>query len=158
MATSVGHVLRELCAAPLQAATEAEADYRRIWGRWLADQKALIAKLPDAQQNAVDYAALLQTAPVVSVNSQVDLAVSMRIASVKDTSASGDVGISVGAVQASGSFGFASRTTEESMLQAATSVVLSNNEQNLIDYLARFNLAPADAAGLDQAIALLKDE
>ena len=158
MTTSISGVLKELCSAPLEAAVQAEADYRTIWLKWIEGEIAMINTLDDATKQDIDWMKILGSAPAISVNSKVDLAITMRIASVKEVTAKGEVGLAVGPIHASGGVGFMSRSTTESTLQASTSVVLSNNEQNLLDYLGKHNITPTDPTQLDKAVALLKAE
>ena len=155
MTTSVSGVLREMCSAPLDAAVKAEADYRKIWHIWIIGKKAMIDGLDEETKKGINWMKLFETAPAVSVNSKVDLAITMRITSVKEITASGEAGLSVGPIHASGGFGFMTRTATESTLQASTSVVLSNNDQNLLDYLGKHNISPTDPTQLDKAVALL---
>jgi len=155
MATSVSSVLREMCSAPLDAAVKAEADYRAIWLKWIEGKIAMIDGLDEETKKGVDWMKLFETAPAISLNSKVDLAITMRITSVKEITAKGEVGLSVGPIHASGGFGFMTRTATESTLQASTSVVLSNNDQNLLDYLGKHNITPTDPT---KAVALLKRE
>lgn len=155
MTTKVSSVLKELCSAPLEAAVEAESEYRRIWLKWLQGKQAMIKNLDDETKAGINWHDIFAVAPAITVNSTVDLAISMRVASVKEVSAEGQIGLSIGPVHASGGFGFVNRSTSESTLQAATSIVLSNNEQNLLDYLGKHNIVPSKDK-LETAINFLK--
>lgn len=153
--TSISSAIRELYSAPLEAVVRAEEDYRRIWADWLRLKRELVTEKGRVREG-VDLVALLQAAPAVRLDGRVDIAVTMRIASVRGTEGGGSAGLQLGPIHASGSFGFVNRTTEESVLQASTVVVISNTDQTLADYLAKHNLTVADAAGLDQAIGFLE--
>ena len=155
MSTSVANVLTEMCSAPLDAAVKAEREYRAIWKEWLAEKIAWYNSLSDAEKKQVNLSELLKVAPAIEANSRVDMAVTMRIASTKETSAGGKAGLAVGPFHVSGNFGTVSRSSEESVLQASTSVTLSNMGQDLSSYLSQHNIKPTDAAGLDQAIQFL---
>ncbi|HEX6746537.1 MAG TPA: hypothetical protein VF092_04520 [Longimicrobium sp.] len=152
---SVATVLRELYSAPLEAAVAAESEYRRIWATWLREQLALVTDAAGDLRPGVDLAALLQTAPVVRVDGRVDVAITMRIAAVRESQGGVSGGLQLGPIHASGSFGFMNRTTEESVLQASTVVVISNTDQSLVDYLAKHNVPVPDADGVKNAIAFL---
>ena len=157
MEKDVRGVLRELCTAPLDAAVKAEADYRAIWLEWLEEKIRIVKSMEGVDLGDV-WKKLFESAPAVSVNSRVDLAVTLRITSVKEFSAEGRIGLTVGPIYASGGFGFMSRTTTESTLQASTSVVLSNNEQNLLDYLGKHNIKSTDPNLPENAKKLLTGE
>jgi hypothetical protein len=129
-------VFQELFSAPLEAATKAEADYRRIWADWLEWKYQLVKKDDDNFKDGVQWDSLLETAPVVDLDQVVEVGVTLRIASVTERNASGSLGIGVGPIHISGGFGFVNRTTQESLMQASTRVTITNNRKDLKQYLA----------------------
>jgi hypothetical protein len=144
-------VFREMFTAPLKAAVEAEKDYRRIWADWLEVQKKLLPNTPDA----VIPKELLFLAPVLDLNGVVEVGVTMRIAGVnkKDIALGG--GISVGPIHVTGTFGFSSQNTQESVFQAHARFTLSNCKADLSNFLTVHNLTLAKVADLDVAIKKL---
>jgi hypothetical protein len=155
-ATSITNVMTELFSAPLEAAVKAETQYRRIWADWMTYQLALATKEDGKElRDGVDLEELLKTAPVVSVDGTVELAITMRIAGVREFSGGLGVGLAIGPVYASGNFGFMSRTTEESVFQAQAKFTLSNTGKSLTGYLDQLKLTPAKPDEVVNAISEL---
>lgn len=154
--TSLTHVFRELFAAPLDAVTQSEADYRRIWADWLEGQLKLVSDKNGKLKPGVDLAKLLDTAPIISLDGAIDVAITMRIASVNEFSVKGEGGMGVGPVYASGGFGFSNRSSQESLFQASTRYTMSNTNQNLKSYLTERNIPIANASDVNNAVALLR--
>ncbi|NJM55608.1 MAG: hypothetical protein HC841_06570 [Verrucomicrobiae bacterium] len=160
MATaSISKIMSELFTAPLDAVVNSEAEYRRIWVRWLRERLELVTeKAADGTtrlREGVNVAGLLTEAPAVSLDGVVEMSITMRIASVKQREGSLGIGVALAPAQVSGSFGFMSRTAEESVFQAQARFTLSNTERNLASELAGFGLKPADIASLENAMKLL---
>lgn len=152
-AASISAVLTDLFSAPLKAVVDAESKYRQIWADWMAFQMTLLTKEDGKTlRDGVNLADVLRTAPAVSLDGVIDLAITMRIASVKELSAGLDVSVGVGPVYASGNFGFMSRTTEESTFQAQAKFTLSNTQKNLATLLEQYKLTPTDPATLTKAV------
>ena len=153
---TLSSVLGELYTAPLDAAIRAEREYRRIWASWLTFKKSLVTDTNGALLPGINLSELLNTAPVVTVDGKVEVAITMRIASVKQVEVGVQGGLSLGPIYASGSFGFLNRSSAESTLQASTSVVLSNANRNLVEYLGDHQVKVTDPATLDKAIKFLE--
>lgn len=130
-------ILNTLFTAPVKASVMAEAEYRKVWIEWLDRTEKLIpADAPEAVQKAV-IEAQLDMAPIMKFEAAIDLGVTMRLVSIKEGSGGGSLGLNVGAFQVSGSFGFMSSNTSESILEARARYQLSNtNEQTLRGFLA----------------------
>ena len=147
---SLTSVLSEIYTAPLQAAVDAELQYRRIWADWLRLKQRL------APADA-DWSELSKTAPVVKVDARIEIAITMRISSAKEFKAGISAGLVLGPIHASGTFGFVGRSAQESVLQASTSVVLSNNDKDLSGFLAENNIKLAEASDVDSVVERLLD-
>jgi len=156
--TSLTSVLRELFAAPLDAATQAEANYRQIWAAWLSDLKNLVVDESGEVKSGVNLPEMIKTlSPTIALDGKVDLAVTMRVASVQEKSGTFQAGLSLAPIFASGSFSSSATQTEESVLKASTSFVLSNTNRDLSTFLDKNKLTPTDVKELDNAIKFLKN-
>lgn len=156
--TSITNVMTELFYAPLEAAVQAEKQYRRIWADWMTFQLALATE-DDGKtlRSGVDPKALLKTAPAVSMDGVIELAITMRVAGVKETRGKIGAGLSIGPIYTSGGFGFMSRTTEESVFQAHARFTLSNTGKNLTDYLEQYKLPVTRPEDVNSAIKELSN-
>lgn len=154
--TSLTNVFRELFVAPLSAATTTEEDYRRIWADWLDQQLKLLSDDSGKLKPGVDLNKLLETAPVVNLDSVIEVGITMRIASVKEFDANLQVGLSLGPIYGSGGFGFVNRTSQESVFQASTRYTISNFERNLGKYLKDRNIVLAKPDDMQTAIDILR--
>jgi len=152
---SISSVMSDLFNAPLQAAVKADAGYMKAWAQWLTFKKPLFLDENGTLLPGVDINTILNTAPVVSLNGKIDLAITMRITDVQKTDTSLSGGLSVGPVFASGSFGFQRESTQESLFQAAASFVLSNQEKSLAGFMADHGLHPANGDEVNHLIATL---
>ena len=153
----ISDALGDLFRTPLRAVVEAEADYRRIWASWLEAKRAMLVKPgTDELKDGVDMAAVLAVAPVVDLNGKYDIAITKRIAEVKESQGGVSGGLSVGPIHASGTYGFANQRSQESTFQAATSITISNAKMDLSEYLAQHRINVTDPASLDAAVKLLK--
>ena len=155
---SIGHAVSDLIQAPLEAVLDAETKYLQLWKKRLETIKDLYVEA-GTLKNGADLATLVeQSAPVVQLEGKIDMGLTMRIAGVSEKSGGLGAGLAVGPVHASGSFGFVSRSTHESIFQAASSFIVANKQFSLKDYLktAKINLAtPQD---LTAAIEHLGDD
>ncbi len=127
-------IINTLFTAPVEASLMAEEGYRRIWIEWLKK----LAKILDGTGGGKDLIeSHLDMAPVMKFEAAIDVAITMRIVTVKETSGGGGLGLAVGPFQASGQFGFSNQNTSDSTLSARARYQLSNtNEQTLRGYLA----------------------
>ncbi|MDX8392405.1 MAG: hypothetical protein R8K53_07550 [Mariprofundaceae bacterium] len=153
---SISSVIGDLFNAPLQAAVKADAEYMRIWAKWLEFKKPLFLDGKGKPLPGVDISKMLETAPVVNLNGKIDLAITMRITDVKETNASLSGGLSVGPVFASGSFGFHSESTQESLFQAAASFLMSNQKKSLPNFLSDHNLTLTDGDSVTNIVNKLE--
>ncbi len=154
--TSLISVFRELFVAPLSAACESEEDYRRIWAKWLTDQKKLLADASGAWPPGLDVQKFLASAPVIHLDGAIEVGITMRIAGVQEFNAEVKAGLSLGPIYAAGGFGFVSRTTQESIFQASTRYVISNSERDLQKYLEAHSIPVQEAKDLENAIKMLE--
>lgn len=148
---SLSSVLSGLFTAPLNAATQAEADYRTIWAEWLEKK---LAKFDEADRANVTFDQLFTECPVVDVSGRVDLSLSMRIASVSEKGGQAGAGLQLGPVHAGGSFNFMSRESEESLFRAAASFTVTNTGGDLRKLLEDANISMDDGK-VDEAIKFL---
>jgi hypothetical protein len=157
MATiSISKVFSELFAAPLRAVVEAEEEYLRIW---IARLKVIEKVISKDKKKAVNVADLIeQYVPVVRIEGKIDTGLTMRIVGVREMRATVSAGLALGPIHASGGFGFASRTTHESVFQASTSFALSNKEFSLKDYLDAAKIAMVEPEDLVRAIKHLETD
>jgi len=160
--TSITDVLSELFSAPLEAAVNAEIEYRRIWAKWLSYQRALITEKEGdeeegskkTEQQLLD---LLKTAPEISIDGVINLEITMRIAGVRETSVGFGGGLSLGPIYGSGNYGFMNRATEESVFRANAKFTLTNASRNLTALLEHNDLLPlTKAEEVKNAIAELE--
>lgn len=154
--TSLTNVFRELFAAPLNAVTRTEKDYRQIWAEWLEDQLKLLVTSDGKLRAGVDLQKVLDTAPIITLDGVIEVGITMRIASVQEFNASADVGLAVGPIFTSGGFGFMNRTSQESVFQASARYTISNHDKNLNKYLADRNIPVTNPKEVSSAIELLK--
>ena len=154
--TSLTNVFRELFVAPLNAVTQAEADYRQIWAAWLEDQLRLLATPDGKLKEGASLEKVLDTAPIINLDGVIEVGITMRIASVQEFNASADVGLAVGPIFVSGGFGFMNRTTQESIFQASARFTLSNHEKNLKKYLMDRNIPVTNPKEVSNAVDILK--
>ena len=153
---SIHSVITDLFNAPLQAAVKADAEYLKIWAKWLTFKKGLMFN-GDTPIDGVDINEVLKTAPVVELNGNIDLAITMRIAEVKETSTSLSAGITVGPIYASGGYGMDKKSTQESIFQASSTFVLSNQKKDLTGFLKKHNLTIASASDVENVVAKLTE-
>lgn len=152
---SLTSVFRELFVAPLSAACASEQDYRRIWAQWLTDQKKVLAGENGELPPDLDLKKFLACAPVVHLDGAIEVGITMRIAGVQEFNAELKAGLSLGPIYGAGGFGFASRTSQESVFQASTRYVISNSERDLQKYLDAHSIPVQEPKDLDKAISAL---
>ncbi|CAM2067890.1 hypothetical protein SCOR_21095 [Sulfidibacter corallicola] len=150
-------VFTTLFTAPANAVVQAEAEYRAIWAQWLENTMALLAKVPQGTDRSAILAKHLELAPVMKLGAQIEVGITLRVGSVTRREGSLGVSLGVGAFQASGSFGFMSQNTSESVMQARAAYALSNEtEVTLKDFAANWSIDLADPTQLSSAIDFLK--
>ena len=133
---SLSSVISTLLTAPADAVVQASATQRQIWMKWLIDLTRLVENQPgEISKKIIDEH--LKLAPTWKMSAQLSLAISMRIASLERSEKGVTLGLGIGMVQASGTFGFARETASESVLQAQAIYNLTNaKEISLKDYLS----------------------
>lgn len=154
-------VFSELFTAPIQAVVQAEAQYRRIWCDWLVSLQALLTKRGQltAEQEAAFIQSQLELAPIMRLEARIDVGISLRVTSVRQTQVGGSFGLQVSVLQAAGSFSFASQDTQESVLNARATYALANTQQlSLKDFLEKAILPMEKIEHLEPAIKFLKPE
>lgn len=156
--SSLENMVSTLFSAPGRAAIETELAYRKIWINWLKDVTNLIAKKKfEANENALKQALMqhLELAPVMKISGVMEIGLTMRIASLKESN--GSISMGIGAIALSGSYGFASRTAEESIIQVRAQYTLTNSEVSLEKYLGTWGITLASAESVENAIKMLSD-
>lgn len=154
--TDLTDVFTTLFTAPAGAVARAEREYRNIWLEWLRE----LAGLADAAVGPMtreQLAAHLELAPVLHFDSMIEVGVTMRVASVSEMRGGLTAGLRLSVVETSGSFGFLSRGTHESILQAKAQYTLSNTARmSLKDYLGTISIELAGPDDVKTAIAALE--
>lgn len=143
---SLESMIGTLFTAPARAAVQAEADYRRIWADWLTTTASLVG------QDVTALREMMPQAPVMKFSGVLELALSMRVASVSQS----DGRISLGAGPISVAGGYFRQTSEESAMTVRGTFTLTNSEVDLSTYLSRMGLTPTDPASLNKAIETLR--
>ena len=93
---------------------------------------------------------------VMKLEAAVDLAITMKITSVKGKEGSAKHGLSVGPFSAGGSYSFMEQNTQESVLNARARYQLSNtNEQTLVEYLSGAGISVANKSEVEAAATKL---
>lgn len=155
--TDLTELFTTLFTAPARASWCAEREYRRIWVGWLEDLSRLIA----ASGGAMDAEGLdrhLAMAPVMRFEGLIELGVTMRVASVGEMRGGLGAGLRLGAIETSGSFGFMSRSTQDSILQAKAQYTLTNDHSmTLSEYLETLSITLANPEDVAVAIEALRN-
>jgi hypothetical protein len=154
----VSRVMTTLFTAPTDAVVKAAAEQRRIWRDWLLDVQRLLDGLGDAEQETRKRIIRehLRLAPTWKMTAQVSVGITMRVTSLNRAEGGVTLGLGVGLLQGSGTFGFLSESTTESILQARAQYALGNEaEVSLADYLDTLGVSLADATDVSKAIARL---
>lgn len=150
----VAKVFATLFTAPADAMVDAAAKQRLIWVRWLEDVRRLV-DAADAEYKQQILDRHLALAPVWKLDAQVSVAVQMRVASIDRASGGFSLGLGLSVLQASGSLGFLSETSSESVLHARAQYAFSNGGQTTLQqYLADLGVTLRPDA-LDTAISRL---
>lgn len=114
-------------------------------------------KEDDTLVDGIEVNEILKTAPIVELNGNIDLAITMRIAEVKETNASFSGGLAVGPIYTSGGYGMSKQSTQESIFQASSSFVISNQKKDLTDYLSKHSLSITSASDVDNVVTKLTE-
>ena len=154
--TSLESMVTTLFTAPGAAVIDAEQSYREIWSKWLERIAKLIGTLPQGSDIAKAIAEHAKLAPILKLNGRIEMGLTMRIASVSERTGSVAVGLAVGPIGVSGSFGFLDRSAEESVMYVRAAYTLSNDEVSLANYLSTWGITLASADDVTKAIAFLK--
>ncbi len=155
---SIKDALIHLFKAPLDAAVQAEEDYRNIWANWIEEKVKVLKKMgfkdSDFTQEQIDT--ILDNAPIVDLQGFIDVAISMRITEVRGKDLSLGGGINLGIARAEGRYSFYQSTTAESSFQASTRIGISNKTYTLANYFEEVNIRPANLEELTHAVEQLK--
>ncbi|WP_339891829.1 hypothetical protein [uncultured Alteromonas sp.] len=153
MATNdITKVITTLLTAPTDAVVQAATIQRKTWINWLKDVLRLVNDADDTQKKKI-IDEHMKLAPIWKVGAQVSIGITMRVSSIERAEGSASLGLGVGLLQASGSFGFMQETTNESILQARAQYALSNDtEITLSEYLNDLGVTLSDAASVQNAI------
>lgn len=152
--TSISTVFSELFEAPLRAATEAEARYRAVWADWISSQFRLFSASGTAITADV-IAKVIDLAPVVKLDGFIDVAITMRIAEVKEKEAGFSGGLQLGIIQSAGKYSSYEKSAQESVFQASTRFSISNTDANLRQFLTDRGLVPTNAQELNRVVNIL---
>lgn len=143
----VGTVMR----TPISAITQAEREYLQIW----------LSRLRAVQQlnlgSTDQIKAFLDFAPVMKLTGDVQVAATVRLTSVRQSTGGIELTIGTGPIGIGGSFGFLNRSSEESVIQISANFKLTNGETSLLDYLrSTGQLEIARPSDVSDAIAHLE--
>lgn len=153
----VSQVITTLLTAPGRAAVRASREQRAIWIEWLRDVQGLLEGEEDPEIRKSIVRQHMRLAPVWQASVQVSLGITMRVASIERREAGMTLGLGVGLLQSSGSFGFMSETSAESVLQARAQYALSNQgEVTLPAYLESLGVDVAGAEDVTAALSKLE--
>ena len=154
MATSdITKIITTLLTAPTRAVVDAASEQRSSWIYWLKDVQRLVNDAADDAQKTKIINEHLKIAPVWKLGAQISIGITMRIASIKRSEGSASIGLGIGLLQASGSFGFMTESTNESILQARAQYALSNDaEVTLSEYLSDLGVTLSSAGDVQTAI------
>lgn len=154
--TDLTGVFTTLFTAPANAACRAEREYRTIWLEWLRELAALSGAAASPMKPE-QIQAHLDLAPVLHFESLIEVGITMRVASVSEMRAGISAGLRLSVIETSGSFGFVSRDTQESVLQAKAQYTLSNGaHMTLKDYLGTMSIDLAGPDDVKTAIGALE--
>lgn len=156
MSIAMADALSQIFAAPLQAATTAEVEYRKLWADWLRTRLTLLSNPDGTLREGASLAELVATAPAIQLDGRIELAITMRIASATSREGGANAGLQLGPIQAGGRYSFGSSSTQESTFQASVVVVLSNTNQSLTSMLEANRIPTTSIAELNAAIDLLE--
>jgi len=157
MATSdITKIITTLLTAPTKAVVDAASEQRSSWISWLKDVQRLVNDASDDAQKKKIIDEHMKIAPVWKLGAQISIGVTMRVASIERSEGSASLGLGIGLLQASGSFGFMNETSTESILQARAQYALSNDaEITLAQYLSDLGVTLSGAADVQTAIEKL---
>ncbi len=154
MATSdITKIITTLLTAPTEAVVQAATVQRKCWIDWLKDVQRLVKDSVDEVQKKKIIDEHMKIAPIWKLGAQVSVGITMRVASIERSEGSASLGLGIGLLQASGSFGFMQESTNESILQARAQYALSNDtEITLSEYLSDLGVTLSSAADVQTAI------
>lgn len=156
MTTTLTDLVSEFYEAPLNAVQKAEARYRDTLASWLDKKWSWYERLDESSRQNISFSKFLDEAPAIQMNAVFDLSATLRIASVSEKSTSISGGLALGPIQTSGSFGFSSQRSEESVLKVASSITVSNTASDLVGLLGKYGIDPTDESSVGAAVALLR--
>lgn len=116
-----------IMSTPIVAVTQGQRECLKDWLARLNAVKSLT--------NFEDIKASLGQAPMMKLAGNIQIGATVRLTSMRGSNGNIGVNIGVGPVGLTGTYGFMSRSTEESVIQIAASFVLTNGESSLLDYL-----------------------
>ncbi len=160
MANDASKMITTLLTAGPDAAIQANREQRKIWADWLEDIIDMLGEIGeeiDFEKREIFISEQLSLAPAFKLNAFISVSSSMRIASIDRVDASGGLGLSLGLLQISGSFGMSQQNSSESTLQARAEYTLTNNnELSLSDYLGSLGVKTSDPTELQNAVTILR--
>ncbi len=148
-----------LFTAPVQACLIAEKGHRKVWLSWIEGvvKIASDAGLKEPALLAALISKELDRAPVLKMDAQIDVGLTMRIETVKKKEGGAELSVGVGPFQGGGSFSFMSQNTQESVLNArATYRLASTSQTSLSEFLRSIGHDPKDLPALTAASETLK--
>lgn len=155
--SQIEDVVSTLLSAPVKAATYANREQMYIWRDYLKTIQAVIDTVNDTEQKVALISQYISMAPIWKVAAQIDVGITMRIASISKTSIGSTLGITVGLVQTAGQFSSEKSTSTESLLTARAHYSLTNdNEIQLADFLNSLGINLAAPEQVTTAVAKLE--
>jgi len=146
-ANTFSSLLQTIMRTPIDAVTRGEREYLSIW----IDRLKAIKKI---RGNTVDdIEKELRFAPVMKFSGEIQVAATVRLASVTESGGKLGLTIGTGPIGFSGGMSYSQRSSEESLIQISATFLLANDEISLLDYLReRDLLAPAQPMDVANAI------
>lgn len=155
--SQIEDVVSTLLSAPVKAATYANREQMYIWRDYLKTIEAVIGTVTDPAQKVALISQYMSMAPTWKVAAQIDVGITMRIASISKTTVGGSLGIAVGVVQTAGQFSSEKSTSTESLLTARALYSLSNdNEIQLENFLSSLGIDLAQPDQVATAVGKLE--
>jgi len=151
----IENIVSTLLSAPVKAATYANKEQLQIWRDYLETVQKLTSQLEGgAKLETIQH--YINMAPAWKVAANLDIGITMRIASITKTTAGGSLSLTLGLLQSAGQFSTESTTTSESVLTAKAHYVLTNDtEVKLAEFLKSLGVSPTQPEQLQTAVAQL---
>lgn len=155
-ATTFADLVGTIMNTPIDAVTRGERAYLQIWKQRLTAIRDRAPSGSGTNTNMDWLRAELAYVPVMKLAGDINVAATVRLASVREIGGNIGLTVGVGPIGITGGFGYSQRSTEESVIQIAATFKLTNGEITLLDYLKQTqNITLAQPSDLTTAITHL---